>query len=638
MRYLLIALLCSIGLSAQIINKTDHNKIRTEDSIVVDNGRKDSLKIFKPTISDYKYRTQFGEEKVFDTTFAVRRSYELTQYNNRDNFGKVQFGNIGAGFQDLVFRLNPEQNLSLLPTNKSHFIIGIDDVKYYDVKTPTTSFVYHSAMRRGAALQSTYTQNFGKSFNIAAEYMGLRSKGFYKNSLTANNRTLFSAHYQMPNGKYEAFAHFLNQNVNAEEYGGIKNLSLFTGGDSRFRNRENLEVNLPGSNSKYGYRRYYFSHSFRPFASEKFPFGVRHTIFYQANKYYFNLGSGDLGAFEATQSGLDPSSKKFSNNLSNTLSVIFDNERFKMDAGVRYQNLKLGYKDLFLTNAPERSYTESRIGAVGNLQISLWDKFNLKSFLEMSRGSRFGTYLNSVNNVRFEPWKDYFADVNVDFQSAVPSFNYWVNSSSVLNANYDRSDFKNETVMHIGGKIGLKWFNAQVFANYYRVANYAYFDNAMQPQQSSAGLNVTQLGGEATFDFRKFHLNSRVLFQSHLNGKDMYSVPAFVGRANLYWQSWAFKDAAEIMAGIKVYYFSKFNSREYSPLLNEFVLAGAKGYAIGGQPIVDPYINLRVKTMQFYIEGQNVTATFMQNRSYTAPYYPLYDFRLNIGILWQLFH
>ena len=41
---------------------------------------------------------------------------------------------------------------------------------------------------------------------------------------------------------------------------------------------------------------------------------------------------------------------------------------------------------------------------------------------------------------------------------------------------------------------------------------------------------------------------------------------------------------------------------------------------------------------EFYIEAQNVTTTFMKNKSFAAPYYPLYDFRLNIGLLWNLFH
>jgi hypothetical protein len=33
-------------------------------------------------------------------------------------------------------------------------------------------------MKQGAALNSTYTQNIGKNFNFAVEYMGLRSQGF----------------------------------------------------------------------------------------------------------------------------------------------------------------------------------------------------------------------------------------------------------------------------------------------------------------------------------------------------------------------------------------------------------------------------------------------------------------------------
>ena len=77
--------------------------------------------------------------------------------------------------------------------------MGIDDVKYYDVKTPTTSFVYHNAMKQGAALTTTYTQNVGKNFNIAVEYMGLRSQGLYRRSLASSNNITFSSHFNSKN-------------------------------------------------------------------------------------------------------------------------------------------------------------------------------------------------------------------------------------------------------------------------------------------------------------------------------------------------------------------------------------------------------------------------------------------------------
>ena len=641
MRFILFCLfLFSYTIHAQIVNKTDSNRVKPGDTLVVDSGFKDSLKVFKPTIYDYTYRTQFSEKKIFDTAFTHDKTFIFSQYNNRDNFGKIQFANVGAGFNPLVFEVDTEQNLSLLPTNKTYFIKGIKDVQYYDVKTPTTAFVYHNSVRNGAVLQSTYTQNIGKEFNFAVEYTGLRSQGHYLNSLASNNEVLFSGHYLSKNGKYEAFAHFIHQNVNDQENGGIADLNLFLNGNSDFNNRENLQVNLNVSNSQFAYRRYYFSQEFKPFNSEKFPFKIRHTIFQQNNKYYYNQSSPERYYFTDPSELYDypASSKKYSKNLSNTVSVLFDKENFKLDAGVRYQLIKLGVGTPFPTslNFPQE-LSENRIGAVGNLVVKLWDKVELNSNLEFSSGKEFGSFVRSQNLVRFEPVPDYFVNAKVNFQSASPSFNLLLNPSVYKKFNYYFADPKNQSITEIGGDVNLKWFKSSVFANYFRIDNYTYLDSKALPQQSSSSVNISQIGGEATFSYNKFHLNPKLLFQSAIGNKDLLPMPNLVGRANLFYQTKAFKKAAEIQTGIKVYYFSKFASREFFPVLNEFILPNENSYSIGGQPIADVYFNMKVKRMFFFIEAQHLNTTFMKNKSFTAPYYPLYDFRLNIGIVWYLF-
>ena len=641
MRFILFCLfLFSYHLNAQIVNKTDSNRVKPGDTLVVDSGFKDSLKVFKPTIYDYTYRTQFSEKKIFDTAFTHDKTFVFTQYNNRDNFGKVQFANVGSGFNPLVFEVDPEQNLTLLPTNKSYLLKRISDVKYYDVKTPTTAFIYHNSVRNGAVLQSTYTQNIGKEFNFAVEYTGLRSQGHYRNSLAANNEVLFSGHYRSKSGKYEAFAHFIHQNVNNQENGGIADLDLFLNGDSDFNNRENLEVNLNNTNSQFAYRRYYFSQEFKPFNSEKFPFKIRHTIFHQGNKYFYNQQSPESFYFTDPLKLYDypASSKKYSKNLSNTVSILFDKENFKLDAGVRHQMIKLGVGTAFPAslNFPEE-LSENRIGAVGNLVVNLWDKVALNSNLEFSSGKEFGSFIRSQNIVRFEPIPDYFVNAKVNFQSASPSFNLLINSSVYKKFNYYFADPKNQSITEIGGDVNLKWFKSSVFANYFRIDNYTYFDAQSLPQQSSASVNISQIGGEATFSYGKFHLNPKMLFQSAIGNKNLLPMPNFVGRANVFYQTKAFKNAAEIQTGVKAYYFSKFASRDFSPVLNEFILPNDNSYSIGGQPIVDVYFNLKVKRMFFFIEAQHLNTTLMKNKSFTAPYYPLYDFRLNLGIVWYLF-
>lgn len=643
MKYILsIILFLSLTAQAQVVNKTDANQLPKDDTLVIDSGKKDSLKIFKPTINDYLYQTQFSEKKVFDTVMTFNKTYIFSQYNNRDNFGRVQVANIGAGFNPLSYEVNPEQNLSLLPAHKSYGILGVNDIRYYDVKTPTATFVYHNAMKNGAALHSTYTQNIGKRFNFALEYTGLRSQGMYRNSLAANNNTLFSGHYVSKSGNYELFAHYLHQNVNNQESGGIAVDSLFQNGNSDSRNRQNMQVNLASSSSQFSYRRYYLTHQFAPFNSDKIPFKIRHTLSHQGNKYYYTQGSAEGYWFNTVAdlvNGASLTSKKYSDNFSNTVSLVWDNEKFKLDAGARYQMIEFGTSEII---SPDFSLSgeikEARIGAVGNLQIRLFDKVQVNSFLEFSNGSRFGTYLRTANNLKFEPVKDYFVNAKVNFQSAYPSFNYLVNTSVYRNFNYYLPDAKNQSVMEIGGNINLKWFKTELFASYFRIENYTYFDAAAMPRQSESPVNISQIGGDATFSYGKFHLNTRLQFQNLLTNKDLLPLPGFIGRANFFFQSKAFKNAAEIQAGLKVYYFSKFASREYFPVLNEYILPDANSFSIGGQPIADIYFNMKVKKMFFFIEGQQIGTVISHNKAYAFPSYPVYDFRLNLGIVWYLFN
>lgn len=613
-----------------------HNK--DSDTLVVDSGKKDSLEIYKPTIGDYQFKTRFSEKKIFDTAFDIERSYIVTQYNKQDNFGKIQYANIGAGFQNLVYETNPEKNLSLLPENKSFYILGENDINYYDVKTPTTIFFYNNAMKNGGQLHTTYTQNIGKNFNFAIEYMGLRSQGFYQNSLAASNNTIFSGHYISKNQKYEAYAYFIHQNVNNQESGGISDLDVFLSGDSRFNNRQNIQTNLSGVESQFSYRRYYFSQEFSPFDPSKYPFKLRHTIFHQGNKYYFSENSANIFFDSETIPNFPLTNKKFSTNLSNTFSLVWDNEKFKLDAGFRHQYITFGNKNAFPLLQIPGFFKEQRFGAIGNLRIKLLNKIQLKSFLEISKGSEFGNYVKTTNQLDFEPIKDYFVEGRLNFQSAYPSFNYLVNSSQYSNYNFYFQNPNNETVTQIGGTLkSSKWFDTQLFIDYFRIDNYTYFDSSAKPEQSLSSLNITQIGGETTLKYRHFNLNAKILFQKALTNSDLFPMPDFIGRINLFWQGKAFQNAAELQSGIKLYYFTKFASKEFSPILNEYILPGSDSYSIGGKPIADVYFNMKVKRMFFYIEAQHLNETFMQNKSFAAPYYPIYDFRVNIGVVWYLF-
>ena len=76
---------------SQVLKNTEPKNLSNKDTLVVDKGGRDSVKIFKPKFTDYLHYTQFSEKKPFDTVFTTDKSYQFSQFNNRDNFGKIQF-------------------------------------------------------------------------------------------------------------------------------------------------------------------------------------------------------------------------------------------------------------------------------------------------------------------------------------------------------------------------------------------------------------------------------------------------------------------------------------------------------------------------------------------------------------------
>ncbi|MBS1572626.1 MAG: putative porin [Bacteroidetes bacterium] len=641
MRFILFLFFFVSTLSIAQIKKSIISTTKQDnDTLVVNSGKHDSLKIFVPTIQDYQYQTQDSEKKIFDTLLTHDKSYSFTQYTNQDDFGMIRFANIGAGYNPLAYSWQKNSHFSLLPTNKSYSLIEADQIKYYDVKTPTTAFVFHNGVSNGAALYSTYAQNIGKRFNFAINYFGLRSLGSYQNSLAVSNNTSFSFHYITKNSKYELFAHYIHQNIINQENGGITDDYdlLYQAGNNEINNRNTIPVNLNGSFSRFAYRRYYLSHQFSPFNVEKFPFKINHTLQHQGNKYYFEFVAPDLAQFSDVIPYKSLSSKKYSDNLSNTVSLLFDKPQFKIEAGVQHQNIQVGTNNILLSGNPILpNYTENRLGVIGNINFKFSDLMALKSHLDISRGNSFGNFILSENSLYYQPIKDYYLKANFNYKSASPNFNFLLNSSPLLSYNYDFSNFKNENNLNIGGEIGMKLWQTKLFVQYFRNDNMVYIDELHQPNQSANAVNLTQIGGETTYNYGNFFLNTRLQFQQNFSGKSVLPLPNFVGRANFFYQTRAFRDKAELQTGIKVYYFSKFNSRDFSPILQEYILPGNNSFAIGGQPIADIYFNFKVKKMFIFLEGQHFTTTFSSNTVYTAPHYPFYDFRLNIGIVWYLF-
>ncbi len=90
-------------------------------------------------------------------------------------FGKLFFPNVGGVVVDLEYQNIPFNPL-MLPTGKKYNYYYANDIKYYDVKTPYTEFIYENGVKEGNFLSSTFSHNINKQFNYTFHYRGLISE------------------------------------------------------------------------------------------------------------------------------------------------------------------------------------------------------------------------------------------------------------------------------------------------------------------------------------------------------------------------------------------------------------------------------------------------------------------------------
>ena len=114
-------------------------------------------------------------------------------------------------------------------------------------------------------------------------------------------------------------------------------------------------------------------------------------------------------------------------------------------------------------------------------------------------------------------------------------------------------------------------------------------------------------------------------------------LPSILARGTVYYNTWEFKNHAHIQTGLTVRYYSKFASREFFPVMNEFMLQGENAREIGNYPQLDLFFNMRVDRMRIYLRGENLNSFFQRGEYFSTPLQPARDFKIQVGIHWFLF-
>ena len=598
----------------------------------------------KTKYTDYKVFSHKRDTSYIDTTLTIQKEY-IFNFLRTDNFELLGFHNQGQTFNNLGYRFN---NLKQLPdigfTAKQFNYYEIDNIKYFEVPTPTTEILYRTGLQQGQVLDALFALNFSKRFNVSLSYKGIRSLGAYRRSLASHGNFRATFQYRTKENQYEIRGHIARQDLFNQESGGLTTgaLNSFITEDPNFENRGRLDVNLIDAENQFDGNRIYLEHSYKLLASKdtvnKKDFSnlkIGHILTNEDKMYQFNQTTsttsifGDINASEAKNSDVE---QKITNN---ELNLEF-NSRYvlgQFKAKVNFTNYSYGY-DTILNTASSINKTKLKgnaisVGADWNAKIKNF-KLNVTGNLTPGAGRLSGNFLKGEAIYKKDSLFVLKGSVLISSKSA--NFNTLLHQSTYDDYNW-QNNFSNVNTRDVGFEMSSPWINTSL--NFTNIDNYTYFDENNSPQQFTNQITYLKVKVNREFKYRKFALDNTFMFQNVSSGSSVFRVPEIVTRNTFYYTDYWFKGKPMLVnIGVTFKYFTKYKANAYNPLLAEFTLQNTDEI---GFPTFDVFFNAQVRRTRLYLKVDNIISDFSKKNYFSAPNYPYRDFTVRFGLVWNWF-
>ncbi|WP_299800805.1 putative porin [uncultured Maribacter sp.] len=662
MKYIILVLLCltaSIALGQDVIEKPQKKK----DSLSLgkkakpispkDKLQNDSITL---TVKDYKIISFARDTTFLDTTLTIQKEYKYN-YLREDDFELMSFSNIGQAYNELGVdfeRITSYPNLGGIAKDRKY--LEKEQINYYNVATPMTELFFKTTLEEGQLLDANLAFNTSRRLNFSIGYTGFRSFGKYNDTEIESGNFITTTNYLSKNGRYALRAHIAAQNITSEENGGLSEKEeQFESGDEDFINRPRVDVYLDDANNKILGKRYYLDHTYKLVRKqldstrfEKTSLSIGHTFDYETKYYQFVETASDTLFGDAILSTIND--KAILKTFFNEVNAEFYNRTLgKLTGGVNvynydyYFNSRLTEEDG--TIIPSR-LNGTEFGIVGKYEKRIGE-FDFKADLKYNiSGELAGNLFNAAASYSIN--KNHKLRFSLHTSSRMPNFNYLLYQSEYLNYNWNNSEvFEKERASSLKGELLSKtWGNLMV--KYSNLDNYTYFapvsddeigndmENAfIKPLQEGNSVSHLKVKYEKEFKVGMFALNNTVMYQNVTQDTQVLNVPQLVTRNTLYFSSDVFKKAMYLQTGITFKYFSSYNMNGYNPILGEFYVQNEE--ELGGYPLLDFFINARIKQTRIYLKAEHFNAAFSGYDYYAAPNYPYRDFVIRFGLVWNFF-
>ena len=650
--------------TTKVLTKADSLKLLVKKLAAKEVVKLDTIII---GIKDYRLISHQRDTTFLDTTLTIQKEYKYN-YLRRDDFELMAMANMGQPYTALGAQIGPKNYLPSIGAKARHFgYKELEDVLYYNVPTPLTEMMFKTSMQEGQFLDFMLTANTARKTNFSITHTGFRSLGKYAYDQVQSSNFIATFNYQTKNEAYSMRTHYAAQNIEGQEHGGLPfRERQFQSANPRFFDRSRIDLYFFDALSVASGKRVFLDQTYRLTRSRsndslakprKSSLVLGHSVAYETRSFQYLQSSKNSYFGDAFENVIRD--KSHLKTLNQEVSATFSNPflgRLKTQAN--FYDYQYYFNSLLITGSQTiASALSGQEFTVGGRYDKITGPFDLKAALDYTLVGDLTAH-KAQASLGYLFNKKHRLEIGAQSQLRMPDFNFLLNQSDYKNFNWQHStDFQMEDSKRAYLKFDSDFWG-QLDASFSLISNYTYFagqqpvipiaqrpdnyvfdqvlDNAyVKPLQEAAALSLIKIKYQNEIRVGRFALNNTIMYQQVSQENGALFVPEITTRNTLYFSKNIFNGAMFLQTGLTFKYFTPFLMGGYSPVLGEFYTQNST--LLGGYPLVDFFINGKVKQTRIYLKAEHLNAPVTGYDYYVAPGYPYRDFVVRFGLVWNFF-
>lgn len=498
-----------------------------------------------------------------------------------------------------------------------------------------TELYYSQISQRNTILRATIAHRPAKGLYYSLHYGLINAFGFFDNEGVRNQN--IALHLRYSRRRSETALMFFSQSHLSSENGGIEEGEIIDSTSTTLLS--GIRVYLSAAENQHKGTQIHFQQLFYSDTSAIMPrWGLGYALQWQEHRYkYFDLA---------------PPQAYYADFLTNTRGIRAYSEHqtargdliFRRSAGIdslpaatRWEMQAKVWGALhFWAQEPRTTAQILNIGANIDGKLRLRRFLNI-DFRSQAVASGSGVDISVYGRLRADFSRWLAVEGQIFGQVAQPSAVYERLYVSQVQLWDNSADFRREQQQQIRAALLIPALRTRIEVLQHSERHKIYSDEARFMRQLSPDSAVGVFGArlQQQLQWRGWHLDNTVLWQSVYSGASVYRLPTWQLRHSAYWEGKADKLRVRWRLGASFHYHSAYFADGYLPLTQQFYVQNRE--LLPSRPMLDLFVSARIWQTRIFVNAENISHLLLQRNTLVGLGYALPNFVLRFGVCWRLF-